>query len=166
LGAHTISSIGFTADGRELSSNELRVNFISSAAGMQAGMKIVIPVLVVVLGSMLLGLVIPALIGRGKRSDLPLGAPRKYGISGGTICPRCGRPFGMHLAGFNLSPIHKLDRCPYCGKWGLLRRRSQAELQAAEAAELRQAEQSGQFPILSEEEKFRRDLENSRYQDI
>jgi hypothetical protein len=62
--------------------------------------------------------------------------------------------------------IGKFDRCPYCGKWSLVRRASQAQLQEAEAAELREAGEGITLPEASPEEKLRKDMENSRYQDL
>jgi hypothetical protein len=40
------------------------------------------------------------------------------------------------------------------------------ELRAAEAAELEGARDEGEAPAISEEEKLRRDLDASRYQDL
>ena len=57
--------------------------------------------------------------------------------------------------------FNKLDRCPYCGRWGFLRRRSLEELRAAEAAELDGVQ--GFEPEISEEEKLRKELDDSRY---
>jgi hypothetical protein len=64
----------------------------------------------------------------------------------------------------NISPFHKLERCPYCGKWAAVRRKSLDELRAAEREELKQAAGTLEFG-LSEEEKLRRELENTRYRE-
>ena len=61
----------------------------------------------------------------------------------------------------------KLDRCPHCGKWSVVRRATPAELSAAEAAELAAAKaEQAETPGLSEEERLRQELEDSRYQDL
>mgnify|MGYP006289756601 CR=1 FL=1 len=63
------------------------------------------------------------------------GEPRQYGILGGTICPRCGRPFPRHIWGMNFM-VGKLDRCENCGKWVMTVRATSEALQAAEEAEM------------------------------
>jgi hypothetical protein len=61
---------------------------------------------------------------------------------------------------------HKFDRCPYCGKWSLVRRSSKEELDAAEAAEI-EAAQAGAFtPEVSEEDQLRQQLDDSRYDNL
>jgi hypothetical protein len=115
---------------------------------------------------MLLSFVVPWMISRGKpKATVPLGAPRNYGVAGGTVCPKCKRPFSRNLLSPNLV-IGKLERCPHCGKWSLARRASTAQLAAAEAAELEMASEGEHAPSLSEEERLRRDLEDSRYDDL
>jgi hypothetical protein len=165
LGNHTLNAVGYTQDGRELHSQLLLVQFVSPDRGWQTALRIVLPLLVVILGAVLLSAVFPFLLGRPKPKELPLGAPRNYGLAGGTICPKCRRPFGMHLYGINLI-LGKWDRCPYCGRWSLVRRTSPQQLAAAEAAELEMAAESGQSTPLSEEERLRKSLEDSRFQDL
>jgi len=166
LGDHTLQAIGYTTTGGELTSNEARVQFVTAEEGMRFVGNIIIPLVAVILVALLGSTLGPVLMNKGKNIDLPLGAERKYGISGGAICPRCQRPFSLHLFGVNLGPAHKLDRCPYCGKWALMRRRPLSELKAAEVAELGMAHAETQAPETVEAEKLHRDLENSRYQDL
>lgn len=166
LGEHSITAVGITADGQELGSNEIHTRFVTAQEGFQVALKIVIPLIVVVLLAGLLSSAGPLLFSRGKLESLPYGAERKYGFSGGAICPRCKRPFSLRALAINLGPGLKLDRCPYCGKWGVMRRRSLDTLRAAEAAELEMARQDGSLPVESEEEKLRKELEKSRYQDL
>lgn len=167
VGRHTLSAVGYTADGQELRSNELSPNFVTSEQGMQAGIRIVLPLLVVVFGGMGVMYLFTWLSTR-KKPPLPAGAERKYGVAGGAICPRCSRPFTLNMFDMNISPVHRLARCPNCGRFGAVRRRSLQELRAAERAELTKA--SGEFGTeitgLSEEEKLRQELEKSRYQDL
>jgi hypothetical protein len=158
--------VGYTDDGRTLYSNQINVNFVTSEEGWSSAGRFLIPILAVVFGVMLLSFVVPWLLNRGKpRVAVPLGAPRNYGVAGGTICPKCKRPFSRNLLSPNLL-VGKLERCPLCGKWSLARRASPAELAAAEAAELEMTPEREQTPALSEEERLRRDLEDSRYEDL
>ena len=164
VGFHKIYATGTAGSGAELTSNLIQVEFVSAGEGWQSVMNIIIPVGVVILIAVGLAVGIPLIFSRGKKESLPLGAPRSYGIHGGAICPKCSRPFSRHIYGLNLG-THKYDRCPYCGKWSLVRRASKAELEAAEAAELKTAQEGVFQPQVSEEEKFRRDLEESRFED-
>lgn len=164
LGTHTFSAAGVTSSGAELASNQIQGKFVSAAEGGSAGLRILIPVLAVVLGAFVVSTLL-TLATSSKLRNLPPGAPRSYGFSGGAICPSCGRPFGMHVFGLNLV-VGKLDRCPFCGKWSLMRRASPEALRHAEQAELLQAKGEGGAPVVSEEEKLRREMEASRYQDV
>ena len=166
LGTHRLIAVGYTDDGGTLYSNQINVNFVTSEEGWSSTGRFLIPILAVVFGIMLLSFVIPWLMNRGKpKVTVPLGTPRNYGVAGGTICPKCERPFSRNLLSPNLL-VGKLERCPYCGKWSLARRASSAELAAAEAAELEMTPEREQTPALSEEERLRRDLEDSRYEDL
>lgn len=165
LGKHTLQAIASTVDGQQLRSNQIEVNFVTAQEGMRAGMRIAGPLLGLVFGVMLLSFLASFLIVRNQPTPAP-GAPRKYGLSGGAICPNCQRPFARHLFGLNLGFRVKFDRCPYCGKWAAMRVRSLADLRAAEAAELEQIQQPGQTPAADQEEQLHKDLENSRYQNL
>lgn len=166
LGVHTMSAVGYTVDGRELHSAEVRREFVSAQAGWQAAFRIIIPVGVIILLITLVSALIPALTGRGKTSEVPLGAPRKYGVLGGTVCPKCGRPFSRHWWGINLL-AGKLDRCPYCGKWSLTQAAHPSVLRAAEEAELAMAGgDKDERPETGEEERLKRSLDESRFEDL
>lgn len=161
LGEHTLSAIGYTSDGKELPSNQYHRTFVSAEAGWKAALGILGPVLGLVIAISLISIVGPMLMDRGKKT--PLGSPRNYGFSGGAICPKCGRPFALHMFKLNLL-VGSLDRCPHCGKFSIVRHASMAELRAAEAAELEGS--TPQVSEMSEEEKLRKELEGSKYQDI
>jgi hypothetical protein len=163
LGLHVLSAVGDTSSGWELHSNEIKANFVDASQGWQMGLKLFLPALVVVGVAMLLSVLLPTVLGRGRRVNLPPGAPRSYGVLGGAICPKCHRPFGLHWWGMNLG-VGKLDRCPYCGRWSVVRRASREALAAAEAAEL-ETVSAVEVTALSEEERLRRDLEASRFED-
>ncbi len=163
LGEHTLSAVGYTKSGQRLEASPIRVNFVSAEVGWKTAGQIIGLVFVVILAGMVLSLLLP-ISRRGRAAaTLPPGTPRAYPLGGG-ICPQCQRPFAFHLWGLNLL-AGKFDRCPYCGRWGLVQRRSLEELRAAERAELERA----QTPLpdaMSEEERLKRSLDESRYQDL
>jgi hypothetical protein len=160
LGVHTLHAKGFLLDGTELDSQVVRVNFVSAQDGWQSATKIIIPMAVILVGAIILAILVPVITTRGKLAVLPLGEERKYGINGGGICPKCKRPFVMHLWGLNLG-LSRYDRCPYCGKWSVVRIQPLAKLREAEIAELSwSVTQSLQT---TDEEKLRKELDDSKY---
>jgi hypothetical protein len=165
LGWHTLTAEGETGDGRTLRSNERRFEFVSAAAGWEAAGRLLTP-LAAVLGLVALLVVGMAMLSalRSKRNPVPPGAPRQYGVFGGAICPRCGRPFSRHWWGLNLVGA-KLDRCDHCGKLSLVRAVPLEQLREAEAAERGRATSEAAPPPESEEELLRRQLDESRYTD-
>lgn len=163
LGVHTLYALGFTSEGRQLRTREVTANFVSAEEGWQAALKIAGPVFALVIIAALLSAVVPALSGRGKKGQLLPPGERNYGVVGGTVCPRCGHPFALNLLSPNMV-VGKLVRCPNCGKWFIGRRASPDALRAAEEAEWTQAHGSPQVSELSEEEKARKALEDSKYQ--
>jgi hypothetical protein len=159
LGVHTMSAVGSTSDGQQLKSNEITANFVPP----QSVGKFIIPILVIVVVAILGSALFPMLTNRGKLVNLPPGTERSYGAGGGGICPKCQRPFALPLFGMNLG-FSKLARCPYCGKWSAVRIQSVAKLREAEKAELEQA-RAGQAVVgETEEEKLKKELDNSKYQ--
>jgi len=162
LGSHTINAVGYTSDGSELKSADITVTFVTASTGMQAGFKIALPILGVLAAVMLLSFLVPIIMG-GRKQALPPGASRKYGAAGGTICPRCERPYALHFFAFHLG-LSKLDRCPYCGKWAMVRPKPMSELRAAESSELEKAQETGLVPEPSEDEKLRKEIDDSRFQ--
>ncbi len=164
LGVHTLSATGTTSDGQTLESNVIRGNFVEPGEGLKAAGQIIL----VVLGAMVAVFAIASLfmwlVTRG-RPPLPMGAPRHFGFQGGTICPNCSRPYSIHFFALNLL-VGRLDRCPHCGKWRMVRRASPAALEAAVRAELQQAGAEVKVQALSEEEKLHRSLEDSRFDDV
>jgi hypothetical protein len=160
-GQHKLYAVGYTGGERELRSNEIRVEFVSAEQGWKAGMRIALPILGIVFTVMVVSFVMMFVAARGAKS-LPPGTPRNYGVAGGAICPRCQRPFSRGVLSPNLL-VGKLERCPYCGKWSVLAARPLAELRAAEAAELASAEGGDRPAAIDEEERLRRDIDESRY---
>lgn len=166
LGAHQIVAVGHTKEAGKIQSNILQVQFVSSGEGWQAAMDIIIPMIVLILGAIGLAFLVPFIFTRGRKEKLPLGAQRNYGYYGGAICPKCTRPFSRHVYGLNLG-VGKFDRCPYCGKWSMVKRSSIEELRAAEAAELNTAADDSAFKVqLTDEEKFYKEVEDSRYEEF
>jgi hypothetical protein len=163
LGFHDLTAVGQTAGGQTLTSAPRRFEFVSAAAGNAAVGRILLPIFGGV-GLLIVGLVAFTLldIRRGSRTHTPLGAERHYGVFGGTVCPKCGRPFGLHWWALN-ALASKFDRCPHCGKWSLVRPLLLPQLRAAEAAELASARSATPVPELPPEEKLRRQLDDSRF---
>jgi hypothetical protein len=164
LGNHELYADGLTMQGSLLRSNVIRVEFVSADEGWQAGMRILIPILATILGAVALSIATTVLVGRTAK-NIPEGTRRNYGVSGGSICPQCQRPFPRHFWSPNLVS-GKLERCPFCGKWSVVRARSLEELRAAEVAELEAAQEEQRESPLSEQEWLRRELEDTRYQDL
>lgn len=165
-GVHELTAMVETVDGRTVTTPAVRLNFISAEQQSESFKKIFIPIggIMIVVLIVTFGLQYLAMRGNDR---LPAGAPRSYGMLGGTICPRCDRPFARHIWGINLV-AGKLDRCPYCGKWFLAVRRSPDELAAAERAEVaaeRSAELGplGSGQVETEEERMKKLLDESRY---
>ncbi len=155
LGVHTMSAEGETSDGRTLTSNTIQRQFVSGSDSTKASLWIIIPVLVLSIG----GGAISAWIANRNRSDKD--QPAVTGPFGGTICPKCGRPFAMHIWGPNIA-IGKFDRCPHCGKWSVVRRVPPDALYSAAEA-LKEEPPESAAPALSEEERLRQQLDDSRF---
>jgi len=164
LGEHTLSAMGYTSDGNEINSNVIQAKFVPANAATGGIVKIVLPIVGLVLLIGAISVFLPLVLSKGKLSSQPLGAQRNYGVGGGAVCPKCGRPFPLRLWWINLG-LSKIDRCPYCGKWSLVRPRSLAELRAAEAAELSAVQAGTPITGESEAEKLKRELDDSRYHD-
>jgi len=167
-GWHELSAVIVTTDGRQITTPPVRLNFVSSAQQADAMKRIFgfTIILLVILGA--IGAGSQFLATRGAKPTTP-GAPRKYGLLGGTICPRCNRPFPIHIWSINLVG-GRLDRCENCGKWTFVQRRHPDELAAAERAELAAAKaEENALPGAveeTEEEKLRRLLDESRYRKL
>jgi len=165
LGWHDLSAQGQTADGRTLTASVRRFEFVSSEEEWAAVRQIMIPIFGLVGVILVVVFAIPILLTlREKKAAVPLGAPRKYGIMGGGVCPKCGRPFAIHVWGLNAG-FQKFDRCDHCGKWSLVSRVSIEKLREAEAAELKLAQPETPIPEPSPEEKLKQQLEASRFLD-
>jgi len=160
-GAHVFSAVGFTTDGQRISSKTLRAVFVSKEESSAASLKVVVPILAVVFGAMAISAITSAVKVR-KGTKLPAGATRSYSFGGG-ICPKCKRPFGFQLFGIHMFG-RKLTPCPHCGQWSVVTQATMGELRAAELAELET--EKAQFHGATDEEKIRKELDDSRYQNL
>ena len=59
--------------------------------------------------------------------------------------------------------VGKLEHCPHCGKWAVVRKATAAELAAAEARWVADATR-GTLELESEEDHLQRLIEESRYE--
>jgi hypothetical protein len=160
-GLHTFTAEGETTSGQTLISNERQFEFVTAEESWRAAGEIMIPIFSVLGFVLLVGVGLSLLqIRQSKKNPTPLGAQRRYGLMGGTICPKCGRPFARHWWGLNAG-LGKYDRCDHCGKWSVVRALPLEQLRAAEAAELKLSGPG--VAEMSAEERLRRQLEESRY---
>ncbi|HEX9012688.1 MAG TPA: Ig-like domain-containing protein [Anaerolineaceae bacterium] len=165
-GWHDLSATAETADGQRLASDTRRFQFLSASQQQTGFTKVIAPLLGVVVVIMVGMTAVQFLAFRGrKREPIPLGAHRNYGIRGGSICPRCGRPTPLHLGAINLGFGTKLDMCENCGRYGVLRVRPLVELRRAEEAEIASAQPDLPVREPTPEEKLKQQLDSSRYED-
>ena len=76
LGVHQIWAAGFTKSGTELQSNVIQREFVSADEGWQAASNIIVPIVVLIAIAAGLAILVPMIITRGKKTQLPPGAPR------------------------------------------------------------------------------------------
>ena len=162
-GLHSMHAIGTTEDGGELSTKEVKAEFVSAQESNKALYSILVPVFGLVLLIVIISAVVPALTSR-KKGPLPAGYSRNYGIAGGAICSKCNRPFARHVLALNML-FGKLERCPNCGKWSISRAVSIQQLHEAEEAELKDlAEQGKTTAMNSSEDELNNEIDNTKYQ--
>ncbi len=169
-GWHGITAIGTTTGGQTLTGRTVNFQFVTAEAAGEGTMKLLVPVIVFAVATLLISAVFPMLTGRKQSSAYDPsaytpGEPRSYGMFGGVVCPKCGQPFGMHWWGLNISLVGKFDRCPHCGKWSLVRRASREALIDAEAEEHTAHTATTPRPASNVEEKLREQLDDSRFTD-
>lgn len=163
-GQHNMSAIGVTDQGNQLLSNTITRNFVSSDTARSSTFQYIIYIVGGIGVTMFIAYFIINWLAKNAE-PLPLGAPRQYGYYGGAICPKCNRPYSMHVYGLNLL-THRYDRCEHCGKWSLVQRASPDALAAAEQAEVEDSSHNKQKPSsVNEVNKRRQQLDDSRFQD-
>ena len=140
-GAHTLTAVGYLADGTPLHGKTYQRTFLTAAEAREATKALLVPLLLFVGAVTVGGFLVSLLISRRAGYQ-----PGKYGMAGGAVCPRCGFPYTRHMMSPNLL-VGKLERCPHCGKWAVVPAASRADLQAAEE---RWAQDGGQrdAPVL------------------
>jgi hypothetical protein len=164
-GKHTMHAIGYSSDGRELSTREMTFNYMTAEESWQSGLMIILPILGLVLIWKLLSAGVPTLSRGRKKGELLPPGKSDYGFIGGTICPRCAYPFALNLFSLNLL-VGKLVHCPNCGKWFIGRRASIDDLLIAEEAVWAQAHGPTRVSEMKDEENIRKGLDDSKYQDM
>jgi hypothetical protein len=160
-GAHIFSAVGFTTDGKRIDSKTISAVFVSKEEASATSLKMIVPILAVVFGAMAIS-AITSMVNLRNGKKLLAGAVRSYSFGGG-ICPKCKRPFGFQLLGIHMFG-RKLTPCPHCGKWSVVTRATMSELHAAELAEL--DTEKVQIHAASGEEKMKKELDDSKYQNL
>ncbi|MCL4261723.1 MAG: hypothetical protein KJ069_00840 [Anaerolineae bacterium] len=158
-GTHVLRAVGYTADGRELTSNTITPIFITSSDANRRVVTTIVPIIALVIG---VGLFSWWVASRGQKAS---GLPAINGPFGGAICPKCHKPFARHWWGFNVV-IGKLDRCPHCHKWSVVQRTHPDLLQAAYEAMLQAEKSAADAPTPTPEDKektLRKQLDDSRF---
>ncbi len=159
LGVHTLRATGLTQDGRELSSNSLTRNFISGSSAGRTTLYIVIPILIIAIGGRLLS---SWITNRGRNKSQGQSEINVHGPFGGTICPKCNKPFARHIWGFNLV-VGKYDRCPHCGKWSLVRAMPPDVLDASVEAMQQAKTTQEKSTDTNDEDRWRKRLDDSKF---
>lgn len=156
-GPHTLSVIGILADGTEIAGPEFRRVFLSAEEANKATTSLMMPLLIGIGGLTLLGTVVTLLMSRKNRFALG-----KYGMAGGAVCSRCQLPFSRNMLAPNML-FGKLERCPHCGKWAIVRAATPQELAEAEqryTADETKLTDDAQI----KDENWKKSLDDTRYE--
>ena len=161
LGIHNLTAEITLQDGTTLQTDPIQANFVSAD---QEG-KFVTMILLGIGGAIAVSIIIMAVVQTFvfKRKKGANGNKKNYGMLGGTICPKCGKPFSRHLWGMNLV-VGRLDRCEHCGKWVMTTRAAPAALEAAETL-LEQSPTPPEDVKLPLEKTLEQRLDDSKYID-
>ena len=93
------------------------------------------------------------------------GLPPIHGALGGTICPNCAQPYAFHWWSLKLV-LSRIDRCPHCGQWKVVKRYPPSVLDASAEAMLEgQKGETADSPPLSSDAQLRKKLDDSRFDD-
>ena len=163
FGVHDLWAEVELRDGSSLTTSSVQYNFVSPEEEReQVGsvMGVILGGVVVIL--LIVGLVQGTLLKGSRKERHQPGEPRNYGMMGGTICPKCGRPFPRHFFGLNLV-VGRLDRCDNCGKWSMTTRATMAELHTAEDAEKAELVADQAVTVVKEDQKSA--LDDTQYID-
>jgi len=134
-GTHRLSAEVHFTEGDTQLTPVIQYNFVSPGEEREQMTTILVGIGGAIVVSMALVSFIQTVLMKGKKqSAVDSAKRRRYGILGGTICPRCGRAFSRHIWGMNLV-VGRLERCDHCGKWVMVVRAAPAALRAAEQME-------------------------------
>ena len=165
-GWHDLSAIIKLDDGTKITTPTRRFNFVSAEQETSGMAGIIVPlvggIVLVLLGVVAFQTIV---LRRKPLSTLPLGASRNYGLRGGAICPHCHRPYGIHWWAVNVGFRNRYDRCEFCGKWSIVRPLGRAELEAAENAELEQAQLEPHIQTKTDQDRLKEMIDDSRFSD-
>ena len=164
IGTHLLTAEYTLIDGTTALTSSLQYNFVSAEDERSQVTTILLGIGGTVVAALLIVGLVQGVLLKGKRSTYAPGEPRNYGMLGGAVCPKCGRPFPRHLWGIKLV-VGRLDRCDNCGKWSMTHRASAEELAAAEAAERREVLADQQVSEVDEKPGQRSALDDSRFMD-
>jgi hypothetical protein len=160
-GLHSFSVVGYTTDGRTLQAEAGAYTVLSAEEAQEGITKYFLPIIIgifvlIALAGMLSGVI------TGRRGKVRIG---EYGAAGGAVCKRCGLPFSRNILSPNLV-VGKLERCPNCGAIAIVRRGSAIELQEAEQRLLASMQVERGERGESEEDRLRRMIDDSRFEDF
>lgn len=162
-GTHRLSAEVDLVDGRVEKTPYLQFNFLSQQESSQQIKYSFIGIGSAIVITLLIAVAVQALvINKKPKGAHPPGLPRDYGLLGGTICLKCGRPFRRHIWGVNLL-VRRLDRCDHCGKWVMTVQATPSALRSAEEAELEAMQEDEQISPVQRGEKDL--LEDTKYID-
>lgn len=162
-GIHRLYAEVLLNDGQWIETSAVQYNFLSQKEANRQMRNVLIWVGGVIVGAMaIVGVVQSLLLAKEGKSSRQPGESRSYGLLGGTICRKCGRPFPRHIWGVNLI-VGRLDRCENCGKWVMTTRATPKALQLAEEAELEAFEEDEKQIEIQENEGDQ--LEDTKYFD-
>lgn len=158
-GIHKIYAVGTLAGGAQLRSREITADFLSADSAMGKTMNLLGPILGFTVLAIVLGTVIPMLVGK-KGGKVTIG---NYGAAGGAVCPRCTFPFKRYVFSPNLL-VGKLVRCPHCGKVSIQPASSRDALVAAEERYYAAQGESSEMEV-DPDKSLKNALEDSRFDD-
>ncbi len=162
LGVHSLTAEVTLQDGTAIQTEPIQANFVSA----EVESKFVSITLIGVFGAIVVSYLIVAIVQtgllKGKKGQKPV-QKGQYGLLGGTVCPKCGKPFPRHIWGMNLV-VGRLDRCDHCGKWVMTTRASPAALRMSEDL-LEESPTPPDEATIPPEKTLEQRLEDSRYID-
>jgi len=162
IGRHNLSAEVHLQDGTTLRTEPVQANFISADREGNFVTTTLISIFGVIVFSFIILAIIQTALLKSKRGQ-KRSQKGYYGLLGGTICPKCGKPFSRHIWGINLV-VGRLDRCEHCGKWVMTAKATPEALQDAE--DLTQKSPTKlETANISTEKTLEQRLEDSKYID-